>query len=135
MRKQKKKTPNLQSRRMGTPVEDEVKEILESAAAEPETKPTEEPTPTPVVEVKESTEQSAMIVPEKPTAVATIKDEARELFNLVKQGLTKSDLRVMYARWTQRKFNAVWEATARASSTSATDIFNDHSMTAKIALN
>ena len=122
MRKQKKKTPNLQSRRMGTPVEDEVKEILESAAQEPETKPTEEPTTTPVVEVKESAEQSAMIVPEKPTAVATIKDEARELFNLVKQGLTKSDLRVMYARWTQRKFNAVWEATERLLKMSVADV-------------
>ena len=107
---------------MGTPVEDEVKEILESAAAEPETKPTEEPTPTPVVEVKESTDQSAMIVPEKPTAVTTIKDEARELFNLVKQGMTKSDLRVMYGRWTQRKFNAVWETTERLLKMSVADV-------------
>ena len=122
MRKQKKKTPNLQSRRMGTPVEDEVKEIMAAATAEPEPKPTEEPTPTPDVEVKESAEQSAMIVPEKPTAVATIKDEARELFNLVKQGLTKSDLRVMYARWTQRKFNAVWEATERLLKMSVADV-------------
>ena len=122
MRKQKKKTPNLQSRRMGTPVEDEVKEIMAAATAEPEPKPTEEPTPTPDVEVKESAEQSAMVVPDKPTAVATIKDEARELFNLVKQGLTKSDLRVMYARWTQRKFNAVWEATERLLKMSVADV-------------
>ena len=122
MRKQKKKTPNLQSRKKGTPVEDEVKEIMAAATAEPETKPTEEPTPTPVVEVKESAEQSAMVVPDKPTAVATIKDEARELFNLVKQGLTKSDLRVRYARWTQRKFNAVWEATERLLKMSVADV-------------
>ena len=122
MRKQKKKTPNLQTRRMGTPVEDEVKEIMAAATAEPEPKPTEEPTPTPDVEVKESAEQSAMVVPDKPTAVATIKDEARELFNLVKQGLTKSDLRVMYARWTQRKFNAVWEATERLLKMSVADV-------------
>ena len=122
MKNQKKKTPNLQSRRKGTPVEDEVKEIMAAATAEPETKPTEEPTPTPVVEVKESAEQSAMVVPDKPTAVATIKDEARELFNLVKQGLTKSDLRVMYARWTQRKFNAVWEATERLLKMSVADV-------------
>ena len=122
MRKQKKKTPNLQSRRMGTPVEDEVKEIMAAATAEPEPKPTEEPTPTPVVEVKESAEQSAMVVPDKPTAVATIKDEARELFNLVKQGLTKCDLRVMYARWTQQKFNAVWEATERLLKMSVADV-------------
>ena len=122
MKHQKKKTPNLQSRKKGTPVEDEVKEIMAAATAEPETKPTEEPTTTPVVEVKESAEQSAMIIPEKPTAVATIKDEARELFNLVKQGLTKSDLRVMYARWTQRKFNAVWEATERLLKMSVADV-------------
>ena len=122
MKNQKKKTQNLQSRRKGTPVEDEVKEIMAAATAEPEPKPTEEPTPTPDVEVKESAEQSAMIVPEKPTAVATIKDEARELFNLVKQGLTKSDLRVMYARWTQRKFNAVWEATERLLKMSVADV-------------
>ena len=51
MKNQKKKTPNLQSRRKGTPVEDEVKEIMAAATAEPETKPTEEPTPTPVVVV------------------------------------------------------------------------------------
>ena len=107
---------------MGTPVEDEVKEIMAAATAEPEPKPTEEPTPTPVVEVKESAEQSAMVVPDKPTAVTTIKDEARELFNLVKQGLTKSDLRVMYARWTQRKFNAVWETTERLLKMSVADV-------------
>ena len=107
---------------MGTPVEDEVKEIMAAATAEPEPKPTEEPTPTPDVEVKESAEQSAMVVTDKPTAVATIKDEARELFNLVKQGLTKSDLRVMYARWTQRKFNAVWEATERLLKMSVADV-------------
>ena len=122
MKNQKKKTPNLQTRRMGTPVEDEVKEIMAAATAEPEPKQTEEPTPTPDVEVKESAEQSAMVVPDKPTAVATIKDEARELFNLVKQGLTKSDLRVMYARWTQRKFNAVWEATERLLKMSVADV-------------
>lgn len=122
MKNQKKKTQNLQSRRKGTPVEDEVKEIMAAATAEPETKPTEEPTPTPDVEVKESAEQSAMVVPDKPTAVTTIKDEARELFNLVKQGLTKSDLRVMYARWTQRKFNAVWEATERLLKMSVADV-------------
>ena len=122
MRKQKKKTPNLQSRRMGTPVEDEVKEIMAAATAEPEPKQTEEPTPTPDVEVKESAEQSAMVVPDKPTAVTTIKDEARELFNLVKQGMTKSDLRVMYGRWTQRKFNAVWETTERLLKMSVADV-------------
>lgn len=123
MSKQKKKPQNLQSRRTGTPIEDEVKEIMEAAALEqPETKPTEKPTPTPVVEVKEPTGQSAMVVPEKPAAVTTIKDDARELFNLVKQGLTKSDLRVMYARWTQRKFNAVWETTERLLKMSVTDM-------------
>ena len=122
MKHQKKKTQNLQTRRMGTPVEDEVKEIMAAATAEPEPKPTEEPTPTPDVEVKESAEQSAMVVPDKPTAVTTIKDEARELFNLVKQGLTKSDLRVMYARWTQRKFNAVWETTERLLKMSVADV-------------
>ena len=122
MKHQKKKTPNLQSRRMGTPVEDEVKEIMAAATAEPEPKPTEEPTPTPDVEVKESAEQSAMVVPDKPTAVTTIKDEARELFNLVKQGMTKSDLRVMYGRWTQRKFNAVWETTERLLKMSVADV-------------
>ena len=63
-----------------------------------------------------------MVAPDKPTAVTTIQDEARELFNLVKQGMTKSDLRVMYARWTQRKFNAVWEATERLLKMSGADV-------------
>ena len=86
--------------------------------------PKEEPTPTPVVEVEESAaEQSAMVVPpEKPTAIVTVRDEAKELFNLVKQGLTKADLRQMYASWSQRKFNAVWEATQKLLSMSIADV-------------
>lgn len=95
---------------------------MAAATAEPETKPTEEPTPTPVVEVEESAEQSAMVVPDKPTAIVTIRDEAKELFNLVKQGLTKADLRQMYASWSQRKFNAVWEATQKLLSMSIADV-------------
>lgn len=123
MTKKKKMSQNLQSRRKGTPVEDEVKEIMAAAAVETDKQqPKEEPTPTPVVEVEESAEQSAMVVPDKPTAIVTIRDEAKELFNLVKQGLTKADLRQMYASWSQRKFNAVWEATQKLLSMSIADV-------------
>lgn len=123
MVKKRMKSQNLQSRRKGTPVEDEVKEIMAAAAVDTDKQqPKEEPTPTPVVEVEESAEQSAMVVPEKPTAITTIRDEAKELFNLVKQGLTKADLRQMYASWSQRKFNAVWEATQKLLSMSVADV-------------
>ena len=125
MTKKRMNSQNLQSRRKGTPVEDEVKEIMAAAAVDTDKQqPKEEPTPTPVVEVEESAaEQSAMVVPpEKPTAIVTVRDEAKELFNLVKQGLTKADLRQMYASWSQRKFNAVWEATQKLLSMSIADV-------------
>jgi hypothetical protein len=41
--------------------------------------------------------------------VKQVPDEALEVYNLIKQGYTKAEIRTMNARWKQKKFNAVWE--------------------------
>lgn len=49
-----------------------------------------------------------MRVPQ-PIEVKQVPDEALEVYNFIKQGYTKAEIRTMNARWKQKKFNAVWE--------------------------
>ena len=98
------------SKKNQNPVEDEMAEIYAEIAKGKNEEKVEEK----VMEVVENKEMvvvedaPVMRVPQ-PAEVKQVPDEALEVYNLIKQGYTKAEIRTMNARWKQKKFNAVWE--------------------------
>ena len=92
------------------PVEDEMAEIYAEIVKGKNEEKVEEK----VMEVAENKEMVAvedapiMRVPQA-VEVKPVPDEALEVYNLIKQGYTKAEIRTMNARWKQKKFNAVWD--------------------------
>ena len=89
------------------PVEDEMAEIYaEIVKGKNEEKVMEE-----VVENKEmvAVEDAPIMRVPQAVEVKPVPDEALEVYNLIKQGYTKAEIRTMNARWKQKKFNAVWD--------------------------
>ena len=98
------------SKKNQNPVEDEMAEIY-AEIAKGKVELNEEST---MVEEKVKNEMVAvedapiMRVPQA-VEVKPVPDEGLEVYNLIKQGYTKAEIRTMNARWKQKKFNAVWE--------------------------
>ena len=99
------------SKKNQNPVEDEMAEIYAEIAKGKNEEKVEEKVMDAVVENKEMVvveDAPVMRVPQ-PAEVKQVPDESLEVYNLIKQGYTKAEIRTMNARWKQKKFNAVWE--------------------------
>ena len=91
------------------PVEDEMAEIFAEIAKDGneiiEDNEMDEVLKNEVVAVEDT---PVMRVPQSGE-VKEIPDESLEVYNLIKQGYTKAEIRTMNARWKQKKFNVIWE--------------------------
>lgn len=92
----------------GNPVENEMAEIY--AEIEQSSNKLKEK------EMVEQEEKKEMVLVDIPIMrvpqsieVKQVPDESLEVYNLIKQGYTKAEIRTMNARWKQKKFNAIWE--------------------------